>query len=309
MPQTTYKGYEVQSTGSNSGTWGTVLNDNMITYVDYNIGRPTTLSLASTTPVALTADEARSGMLIFTGGLLANIAVTTTALGAFWVENRTSGNFYVSLSNGVGNAMLVPQGTGRQVWSDATYGVRALNLPPPGTFMDLGGETPHPSLLATTSLVGEYLLCDGSSFLTTGVTANLYAAIGTSWGAGPLLPDLRGRARFGKNNMGGSDAGRITLAGSGINGNTVGAVGGAQNVTLGDTNMPASYGSHAHGSNYTTSTTTVQTIGANTTNITYVTTIGAGGNGFFTQAASISGNATVVNNMTPTGICNVLIKI
>lgn len=52
------------------------------------------------------------------------------------------------------------------------------------------------------------------------------------------MPDLRGRSRFGKDNMGGSAASRITSAGSGISGDTLGATGGAQTVTLAQANLP-----------------------------------------------------------------------
>jgi len=314
MTSTTNKNYILQATGSNAGTWGTVLNDEMITYVDSNLGGVTTLSLASTTPITLTASESRNGLLIFSGALLANIAVTTLALGVFWVENRTTGNFYVSLTNGVGTPVLIPQGQGRQVWSDSTYGVRSMGLPPPGSFLDLGAATPHPSLLATGSLVGEYLLCDGSSFSTTGVTANLYNAIGTTWGAGPLLPDLRGRLRGGKDNMGGSAAGRITTAGSSVDGATVGAVGGVQNVTLSVSEMPP----HNHGGATGTHTHNLATI------LTGATSVGVPAGFNYSVAANVStsnatdaitasiasqGGGTAHTNMPPIGICNVLIKI
>ena len=46
------------------------------------------------------------------------------------------------------------------------------------------------------------------------------------------IADLRGRVLTGKDNMGGSAANRITNAGSGITGTTLGASGGAQNETL-----------------------------------------------------------------------------
>ncbi len=62
---------------------------------------------------------------------------------------------------------------------------------------------------------------------------------GTS-GGDPLLPDLRGRMIVGLDNMGGSDAGR--LSGS----NTLGGTGGVQTVTLtaAQSGLPAH--SHAH---------------------------------------------------------------
>lgn len=59
------------------------------------------------------------------------------------------------------------------------------------------------------------------------------------------LPDARGRVSAGKDDMGGSTAGRLTSGASGIVGTTLGASGGAQTVTLTTAEMPA----HAHGLN------------------------------------------------------------
>lgn len=59
------------------------------------------------------------------------------------------------------------------------------------------------------------------------------------------LPDKRGRVSAGKDDMGGGAANRITVAVSGINGITLGAVGGAEGVTLTSGQMPV----HNHGIN------------------------------------------------------------
>ena len=57
------------------------------------------------------------------------------------------------------------------------------------------------------------------------------------------LPDARGRSVFGLDNVSNSGViGRITSAGSGINGETIGATGGAQTITLISDNLP----SHTH---------------------------------------------------------------
>ncbi len=74
------------------------------------------------------------------------------------------------------------------------------------------------------------------------------------WGVGDgtttfNVPDLRGRIVAGQDNMGGSSAGRLTTAGSSVNGLQIGAVGGAQNVTLVTSQIPA----HTHTYSGTTS--------------------------------------------------------
>lgn len=85
-----------------------------------------------------------------------------------------------------------------------------------------------------------WLLCDGRNVSRT-TYARLFTAIGTEWGAGDgvttfTLPDLRGRALFGRDDMGGTAANRITAAISGITGTTRGATGGDQRMQ-----------SHTHG--------------------------------------------------------------
>jgi len=72
--------------------------------------------------------------------------------------------------------------------------------------------------------------------------------MGTTYGAGDgattfNLPSLGGRLLACRENMNGAGAeGRITLAGSGITGTTLGATGGAQNVILAIAEVP----SHTH---------------------------------------------------------------
>jgi len=73
--------------------------------------------------------------------------------------------------------------------------------------------------------------------------ATLWNLIGTTFGAGDgastfNLPDFRGRSFVGLDNMGGAAAGRITEAGSGIIGTTVGAIGGAEKVFLARSALP-----------------------------------------------------------------------
>jgi microcystin-dependent protein len=93
-----------------------------------------------------------------------------------------------------------------------------------------------------------WLLCAGQS-VSRATYADLFGILQTTYGSVDgnsfNLPDLRGRSVFGKDNMGGTAAGRITNAVSGVDGLVVGAAGGSQssgNTTLTVDQMP----SHTH---------------------------------------------------------------
>ena len=78
------------------------------------------------------------------------------------------------------------------------------------------------------------LLCYGQAISRTDYVG-LFTALGTAHGVGNgtttfNLPDLRGRAVAGKDDMGGAAASRITAGTSGITGTTLGAAGGDERL-------------------------------------------------------------------------------
>ncbi|WP_243974306.1 phage tail protein [Methylobacterium sp. E-045] len=105
-----------------------------------------------------------------------------------------------------------------------------------------------------------WLPCDGRA-ISRAIYAPLFSIIGTTWGNGDgsttfNIPDLRGRAMFGADNLGGTAANVLTGAGgtAGIAG-ALGSSGGAQTVALATAQMPshshtgraAAAGGHDHG--------------------------------------------------------------
>lgn len=124
-------------------------------------------------------------------------------------------------------------------------------LPPIGGGLDYWG----------TSAPAGWLFAYGQAVSRTTYSA-LFAILGTTFGAGDgsttfNLPDKRGRASFGKDNMGGTSANRITNQSGGWDGDILGASGGSEAHTLTEAQMP----SHAH---------TGATNSASPTNPTYI---------------------------------------
>jgi len=94
-----------------------------------------------------------------------------------------------------------------------------------------------------------WLLCAGQAVSRT-VYAPLFAVIGTTYGVGDgsttfTVPDMRGRAVAGLDNMGGTDAGRLSIA------NTLGTTAGSETVTLTSAQSGLPAHSHANTASFT----------------------------------------------------------
>ena len=114
----------------------------------------------------------------------------------------------------------------------------------------LGGLMPYIGASAPSSA---FVLPYGQAISRT-TYATLFVLVGTTFGAGDgsttfNVPDLRGRGIFGQDNMGGSAANRITVAGGNFDGTAIGGTGGGQKSDI-DPGAVASgcadvYGNHA----------------------------------------------------------------
>lgn len=126
---------------------------------------------------------------------------------------------------------------------------------PPGTVSDFAGA----------SAPSGWLFCFGQAVDRTTYAA-LFAAIGTTFGSGNgtttfNLPDLRGRVVAGKDDMGGASANRLTNQSGGLNGDNLGATGGAETHALSVGQLP----SHNHG----VGTLATSSAGAHTHDVAY----------------------------------------
>lgn len=121
-------------------------------------------------------------------------------------------------------------------------GLEASNLAPETLTADLLAPAVQNVITQTgmmfefygTTLPEGFLWCNGALF-TTAEHPELYAVIATTYGGSPgvnfNVPDKRDRVSVGRDNMGGSAANRITSAGCDVNGDTIGAAGGAQDLS------------------------------------------------------------------------------
>jgi microcystin-dependent protein len=160
---------------------------------------------------------------------------------------------------------------------------------PVGAIQDFAGST---------APAGWYL-CFGQAVSRT-TYATLFGIVGTTYGAGDglttfNLPDCRGRATFGQDNMGGSAANRITVAGGNFDGTVLGGSGGQQNQTLSTAQLPA----HGHD---------VSPVSVNVTDPGHVHavtdpghshTVASGNAGAGSSPSVVAANATGVTNNNP----------
>lgn len=112
---TTNRGYQLQATGDNPNSWGGVLNTNVFTLIDTNLGGNLSLSVAGSANVTLNATQAQNLYYSFTGALTGNITVFfPSGAGLYCVNNATSGAFTLKIGpTGAtgGNLLTVAQGS------------------------------------------------------------------------------------------------------------------------------------------------------------------------------------------------------
>jgi microcystin-dependent protein len=232
------------------------------------------------------------------------VTVNVDTLGAKALKKNTAGTLADVASGDLPAGMVVEALFSTADDCFVAQGVVGLNAAPPGIIAPYAGST------APTG----WLLCFGQNVSRTTFAA-LFAALGTTYGAGDGsttfgLPDLRGRAIAGKDDMGGTAASRLTSGASGIAGATLGASGGAETHTLTKAQMPL------HGHPFRASYTSTSNAGSSTTGGLMTNTASANTQPAFTGAPSNNqgqqiggeGGGQAHPNVQPTLILNFIIK-
>ena len=210
---------------------------------------------------------------------------TTLGLGtAATFDVGTSANNVVQLD---GSSRL-PAVDGSQLTGISTFAM------PSGAVMPYAGAS-EPS---------GWLLCFGQAVSRTTYAA-LFAVVGTTYGVGDgsttfNLPDLRGRVVAGQDNMGGTSANRLTNQSGGVDGDVLGAAGGAETHTL----TTAQLAAHSH----EVYTNTISSTGS--LDVIFATGLGVDASGSASGSATTSsiGSGSAHNNVQPTFILNYIIK-
>jgi microcystin-dependent protein len=181
----------LQQVGGNTNTWGDLLNSDTVTPLEKAVAGKATHSVSGGA-LDLSASPLVEQVHVFSGALSSDETVTLPLLHKrMRVVNATSGAFFLLLKTAGGTAVCIPQGTEKDIRVDGDSGaVVRLDAADVGEIKYFGGAT----------VPAGFFECDGSTPLRAS-TPDLFAAIGTTWGAGNgattyTLPDLKTAGRF-----------------------------------------------------------------------------------------------------------------
>lgn len=230
-----------------------------------------------------------------TGATTAGGARTNLGLGTISTQDANNVSISGGSITGIADLAVADGGTGASTAGNARTNLDVYSKAETDALATpVGAIIPYGPTAAPTG----WLLCYGQA-VSRATYAALFTAISTTYGAGDgsttfNVPDLRGRVVAGQDDMGGTSANRLTGLSGGVDGDVLGAAGGAESHTLTSGELAA----HTHEVLQTSNGNT----GANSTGV-----IGSGTNtGRFSQNNTGAGGAH--NNVQPTFILNYIIK-
>jgi hypothetical protein len=133
--KTDFGGLDLQNATANTQTAGDA-STKLATdaFVQAAISGIATVNVAGNSNVALNQAQWGSGIIVLTGALTGNIAVTVPAAADRWiVSNQTSGLFSLTFKTAAGAGVVIPSGTAYELWCD-TVDVKPVTAPTDATY-------------------------------------------------------------------------------------------------------------------------------------------------------------------------------
>lgn len=105
------KGYELMQTGEQNGVWGVKTNANL-SIIDLNFGGRLDISVAGSSDIDISAEQAENVYHVITGVLTGSINYKLPNTGGFYyLNNGTTGAFTLTAIATGGTGIVIPQGT------------------------------------------------------------------------------------------------------------------------------------------------------------------------------------------------------
>lgn len=175
------KGYALQQSGNNPGTWGVILNSDVFSIIDNNLGGTLNKSVAGAVDITLSSSEAENLNYNLTGALTGNINVIwPTGAGLYIVTNSTTGSFTLTVKPTGGTGVPISQGTTVIVFISTVTGTAFVA----GSSVSVPVLVPQGGTGLTSLTLNNVILGNGTSAVQVvdpGTSGNVLASDGTTF--------------------------------------------------------------------------------------------------------------------------------